>query len=61
MPDPEALDRIQIDRLLTEAGWLVVDRDLANIFTGGGVVGAPDPGRSREGRESVAMSGRSSR
>ena len=29
MPDPEALARIEIDRLLTEAGWLVVDRDLA--------------------------------
>lgn len=34
MPDPEALARIQIDRLMTEASWLVVDRHEANIFAG---------------------------
>jgi type I restriction enzyme R subunit len=37
MPDPEALARIEIDRLLSEAGWLVVDRDQANIFAGRGI------------------------
>lgn len=37
MPDPEALARIQIDRLLIEAGWLVVDRHEANIFAGRGI------------------------
>ena len=37
MPDPEALARVNIDRLLTEAGWLVVDRYQTNILAGRGI------------------------
>jgi type I restriction enzyme R subunit len=37
MPDPEALARIEIDRLLTQAGWIVQDRAEFNPFAGVGV------------------------
>jgi type I restriction enzyme R subunit len=38
MPDtPEARARQNIDRLLTDAGWIVQSRDEANIFAGRGV------------------------
>ena len=37
MPEPEALARIDIDRLLEQAGWVVQDRDAMNLFAGVGV------------------------
>ena len=37
MPEPEALARITIDRLLEQAGWVVQDRDAINLFAGPGV------------------------
>jgi type I restriction enzyme R subunit len=37
MPDPEALARIDIDRQLEEAGWIVQDRHQMNFFAGEGV------------------------
>ena len=37
MPDPEALARITIDRLLTDAGWTVVGRDQVNPFERSGI------------------------
>lgn len=37
MPDPEALARIEIDRQLALAGWVVQDRDGMNVFAAEGV------------------------
>ena len=37
MPDPEALARIDIDRQLEAAGWIVQDRHQLNIHAGPGV------------------------
>lgn len=37
MPDPEARARIDIDRQLAAAGWIVQDRDKLNITAGPGV------------------------
>jgi type I restriction enzyme R subunit len=37
MPEPEALARIDIDRQLEAAGWVVQDRDELNLFAGPGV------------------------
>jgi hypothetical protein len=34
MPEPEALARIDIDRQLEAAGWLVQDRDGLSLFAG---------------------------
>jgi type I restriction enzyme S subunit len=32
MPDPQALESIDIDRQLEEAGWIVQDRNQVNIL-----------------------------
>ena len=37
MPDPEALARIDIDRQLEAAGWIVQDRHQLNIHAGSGI------------------------
>ena len=37
MPEPEALARIDIDRQLEAAGWVVQDRAELNLFAGPGV------------------------
>lgn len=52
MPEPEAIARIEIDRQLEAAGWVVQDRDRLNPFAGTGIaireVSIPGAGEAKK-------------